>query len=159
MTAKSTPNIKEEAKCKMIGGVHKGKTETVGNIHTSKTGYVSITVVQPSGDRLKALAKNVVITKPPVHQRQLPVLEGGVTRNGKIARLSRDIRNQLNRRLQDGQPARWMTSSGARRGPWGRCARTSWNRGAAIIAQNGCGSIWTALRRQARKPKPGRWRR
>jgi len=37
-----------------------------------------------------------------------------MTRNGKIARLPRDIRNQLNRRLQDGEPgtrlAEWLNS-------------------------------------------------
>ena len=37
-----------------------------------------------------------------------------MTRNGKIARLPRDIRNQLNRRLQDGEPGNrlveWLNS-------------------------------------------------
>ena len=37
-----------------------------------------------------------------------------MTRNGKVARLPRDIRNQLNRRLQDGEPGtrlvEWLNS-------------------------------------------------
>jgi len=61
MTAKSTPNLKDGAKCKVIGGVHEGKSGTVRDINTSKTGYVTITVVQPDGERFKTLAKNVVI--------------------------------------------------------------------------------------------------
>jgi hypothetical protein len=41
----------------------KAKTGTVRDINTSKTGHVTITVVQPNGDRFKTLAKNVVIEK------------------------------------------------------------------------------------------------
>ena len=63
MAAKSTPNLKDGAKCNVIGGVHKGKSGIVRDINTSKTGYVTITVVQPNGVRFKTLAKNVVINK------------------------------------------------------------------------------------------------
>ena len=61
MKGKSTPKLKDGAKCKVIGGVHDGKSGTVRDIKTGKTGYVSITVVQANGDRFKTLAKNVVI--------------------------------------------------------------------------------------------------
>ena len=47
----------------MIGGIHKGKSGTVRDIKTGKTGYVSITVVQANGERFKTLAKNVVVEK------------------------------------------------------------------------------------------------
>jgi len=58
------PNgLKDGAKCKVIGGTHEGKHGTVRDIKTGKTGYVSITVVQPNGERFKTLAKNVVIGK------------------------------------------------------------------------------------------------
>ena len=63
MTTKSTPNLKDGANCEVIGGVHKGKSGIVRDIHTSKTGYITITMVQSNGDRFKTLAKNVVITK------------------------------------------------------------------------------------------------
>ena len=62
-SAKSTPNLKDGAKCNVIGGTHKGKAGVVRDINTSKTGYVTITVVQSNGDRFKTLAKNVVITR------------------------------------------------------------------------------------------------
>ena len=61
MTAKSTPKLKDGAKCNVIGGVHKGKSGIVRDIKTSKTGHVTITVVQSNGDRFKTLAKNVVV--------------------------------------------------------------------------------------------------
>ena len=63
MTTKSTPNLKDDAKCQVIGGVHKGKSGIVRDINTSKTGFVTITVVQANGDRFKTLAKNVVIAR------------------------------------------------------------------------------------------------
>ena len=63
MNAKSTPNLKDGAKCNVFGGVHKGKSGIVRDINTSKTGYVTITVVQSNGDRFKTLAKNVVIKR------------------------------------------------------------------------------------------------
>ena len=63
MKAKSTPNLRDGAKCNVIGGVHKGKSGIVRDINTSKTGYVTITVVQSNGDRFKTLAKNVVIKR------------------------------------------------------------------------------------------------
>jgi len=59
--AKRPGKIKDGAQCKVIGGVHVGKSGIVMDINTSKTGYVTITVVQPDGERFKTLAKNVVI--------------------------------------------------------------------------------------------------
>jgi ribosomal protein S4E len=53
--------LKDGAKCKVIGGVHAGKSGIVRDIKTGKTGHVSITVVESSGERFKTLAKNVVI--------------------------------------------------------------------------------------------------
>ena len=52
--------LKDGAHCRVIGGTHKGKSGTVRDIKTGKTGHVSITVVQASGVRFKTLAKNVV---------------------------------------------------------------------------------------------------
>lgn len=56
-----TQKLKDGAACKVIGGTHAGKSGTVRNINTSKTGHVTITVVQKNGDRFKTLATNVVI--------------------------------------------------------------------------------------------------
>ena len=53
--------LKDGAQCKVISGAHSGKSGTVRDINTSKTGHVTITVVQKDGERFKTLAKNVVI--------------------------------------------------------------------------------------------------
>ena len=58
----NTPDqLRDGARCKVIGGTHAGKTGTVHDIKTGKTGHVSITVKQSSATRFKTLAKNVVI--------------------------------------------------------------------------------------------------
>jgi len=53
--------IVDGAQCKVISGVHAGKSGTVRDIKTGKTGHISITVVQADGEKLKTLAKNVVV--------------------------------------------------------------------------------------------------
>ena len=52
--------MKDGASCQVTGGVHAGKSGIVRDINTSKTGHVTITVVQANGERFKTLAKNVV---------------------------------------------------------------------------------------------------
>jgi len=51
--------LKDGAACTVVAGVHKGKSGTVADIKTSKTGHITITVVQRDGTRFKTLAKNV----------------------------------------------------------------------------------------------------
>jgi ribosomal protein S4E len=58
---KSHTNLKDGDKCKVVGGTHVGKTGTVRDMNISKTGHLTITVVQASGERFKTLAKNVVV--------------------------------------------------------------------------------------------------
>lgn len=53
--------IKDGVHCTVVAGTHKGKSGTVGDIKTSKTGAVTITVKQQNGERFKTLAKNVVV--------------------------------------------------------------------------------------------------
>jgi ribosomal protein S4E len=53
--------IKNGDKCKVIAGAHVGKTGKAIDINTSKTGAITITVVQENGERFKTLAKNVTI--------------------------------------------------------------------------------------------------
>jgi ribosomal protein S4E len=43
----------------VVGGTHAGKSGTVHDFHTSKTGHVTVTVRQANGVRFKTLAKNV----------------------------------------------------------------------------------------------------
>jgi len=61
MKIDATNKLKDGARCKVIGGTHKGKSGIVRDIKTGKTGHVSITVVQSDGVKLKTLAKNVAI--------------------------------------------------------------------------------------------------
>ena len=52
--------LKDGSTCKVVGGTHAGKSGIVRNVKTSKTGHVTITVVQATGERFKTLARNVV---------------------------------------------------------------------------------------------------
>jgi hypothetical protein len=47
--------------CEVVGGTHKGKSGTVRDVKLSKTGHVTITVVQDNGERFKTLARNVQV--------------------------------------------------------------------------------------------------
>ena len=59
---KATPGeLKDGAHCTVTGGTHAGKSGTVRNINTSKTGHITITVEQKGGVRFKTLARNVVV--------------------------------------------------------------------------------------------------
>ena len=62
MTSQSPGNLVDGAQCKVIGGTHVGKSGSVTDIKTSKTGHITITVVQKDGVRFKTLAKNVVVS-------------------------------------------------------------------------------------------------
>lgn len=64
MTTKKAPagEVRDGSRCTVTGGTHKGKSGIVRDVHTSKTGHVTITVVQANGDRFKTLARNVEAT-------------------------------------------------------------------------------------------------
>jgi ribosomal protein S4E len=47
--------------CKVVGGTHAGKSGIVKDLHTSKSGHITITVEQNNGIRFKTLGKNVII--------------------------------------------------------------------------------------------------
>ena len=51
--------LKDGSRCVVVGGTHKGKSGVARDIKTSKTGHVTITLVQANGDRVKTLARNV----------------------------------------------------------------------------------------------------
>lgn len=58
---KTETQLKDGDQCKVIGGTHIGKSGTVRDIHTSKTGHITITVEQKNGVRFKTLGKNVAV--------------------------------------------------------------------------------------------------
>lgn len=61
MRAKPSAPLRDGAHCTVISGTHKGKSGTVRDIKTGKTGHVSITVAQSTGARFKTLARNVLV--------------------------------------------------------------------------------------------------
>jgi ribosomal protein S4E len=61
MKSTARGEVRDGARCQVVGGTHTGKAGIVRDVKTSKTGHVTITVVQPNGERFKTLAKNVEI--------------------------------------------------------------------------------------------------
>ena len=59
MKIKSSGKLNDGDQCTVVAGTHAGKSGTVRDINTSKTGHITITVVQNDGVR-KTLGKNVV---------------------------------------------------------------------------------------------------
>jgi ribosomal protein S4E len=53
--------LKDGDQCKVVGGTHVGKSGTVRDVNTSKTGHITITVEQKNGVRFKTLGKNVIV--------------------------------------------------------------------------------------------------
>ena len=58
---KNETQLKDGDKCTVTAGTHTGKSGTVRDINTTKTGHITITVVQDNGVRFKTLGKNVTI--------------------------------------------------------------------------------------------------
>lgn len=63
MPAKEKLAIKDGNSCDVVAGTHKGKSGTIQDINTSKTGHITITVVQQNGERFKTLGRNVIVRK------------------------------------------------------------------------------------------------
>jgi ribosomal protein S4E len=53
--------VKDGDLCLVIGGTYAGRSGTVEDRKTSKTGHVTITVREDGGERFKTLARNVVV--------------------------------------------------------------------------------------------------
>jgi ribosomal protein S4E len=53
--------LKNGDQCLVVEGTHKGKSGIVQDLKKSKTGHITITVLQKSGVRFKTLGKNVVV--------------------------------------------------------------------------------------------------
>ncbi len=60
--SKAPPELRDGDTCDVVAGTHAGKSGIVRDIKTSKTGHVTITVVQANGVRFKTLAKSVVLS-------------------------------------------------------------------------------------------------
>lgn len=55
--------LKDGDFCTVIAGTHKGKNGIVRDLNISKTGHLTITVVQENGVRFKTLGRNVRVQK------------------------------------------------------------------------------------------------
>jgi transcription antitermination factor NusG len=53
MKTKTAEQLKDGDQCKVIGGTHAGKSGTVRDINTSKTGHITITVEQKTAFDLR----------------------------------------------------------------------------------------------------------
>ena len=63
MNSSQSSELKDGDTCMVNSGTHAGKSGIVRDIKMSKTGFVTITVVQENGERFKTLAKNVTTTE------------------------------------------------------------------------------------------------
>jgi ribosomal protein S4E len=60
----SVREIENGDQCIVIVGRHKGKSGMVQDRNVSKSGHVTITVMQDTGVRFKTLAKSVLVLTP-----------------------------------------------------------------------------------------------
>ena len=63
METKTSQKLNDGDQCTVVAGTHIGKSGTVRDINTSKTGHITITVEQKNGVRFNTLGKNVIIKK------------------------------------------------------------------------------------------------
>ncbi len=61
MKSNTTGKLKDGDQCIVTAGTHAGKSGTVRDINTSKTGHITITVEQKNGVRFKTLGKSVTV--------------------------------------------------------------------------------------------------
>lgn len=59
MPPKSERPLLDGDRCVVTAGTHAGKSGTARDLNISKTGAVTLTVVQSNGERFKTLARNV----------------------------------------------------------------------------------------------------
>lgn len=62
MPTTNNPQLKDGDPCLVIAGTHKGKNGIARDLNVSKTGHLTLTVVQANGVRFKTLGRNVVVS-------------------------------------------------------------------------------------------------
>ncbi len=87
MPTPSDPLLKDGDVCIVVAGTHKGKRGTVRDLNISKSGHLTITVVQANGERFKTLGRNVEVqaaaVKGTARAPKVKLLSGG---NPQIAK-------------------------------------------------------------------------
>lgn len=61
--SEALPDLRDGVECTVVAGTHAGKSGTVRDVNVSKTGHITITVVQKNGGRFKTLGRNVRIKR------------------------------------------------------------------------------------------------
>lgn len=61
MPNKVVAALKDGDHCLVIAGTHKGKSGVARDLNISRTGHLTITVVQQDGTRFKTLGRNVIV--------------------------------------------------------------------------------------------------
>lgn len=61
MKDEAMEGLKDGDFCNVTAGTHKGKSGIIRDLNISKTGHLTITVVQENGVRFKTLGKNVQV--------------------------------------------------------------------------------------------------
>jgi len=56
--------IKDGDRCTVVAGTHKGKSGIACDLNVSRTGHLTVTIVQADGERFKTLGKNLVVQPP-----------------------------------------------------------------------------------------------
>ncbi len=96
MKKKTGRGLRDGAPCVVVGGTHAGKAGKVTDIKTSKTGHVTVTVVQKNGERFKTLAKN--LSGSSGHS---PVNDGGEKMKAKSGGNDEAAVERITKRIQE----------------------------------------------------------
>ena len=70
-------NLKNGDSCTVVKGTHAGKSGIVQDMNTSKTGHITITVLQKSGVRFKTLGRNVEVAGKAKTAAKVPAKKAG----------------------------------------------------------------------------------
>ena len=55
------PPVRNGQMCRVVAGTHRGKAGSVADVHLSKGGHWTVTVVPADGPRFKTLARNLAV--------------------------------------------------------------------------------------------------
>ena len=61
MPTGTAAQLKDGDHCLVVAGTHKDKSGIARDLNISKTGHLTITIVQANGERFKTLGRNVVV--------------------------------------------------------------------------------------------------
>jgi ribosomal protein S4E len=61
MANENAPGLKDGDRCLVFAGTHKGKSGIARDVNISKSGHLTITIVQKDGTRFKTLGRNVEV--------------------------------------------------------------------------------------------------